>query len=205
MSLQSLEGFIESHGGVVTSAQLKKAGFSPGLIAYAYDRGRIDRLTRGVYCTLDVFEDDFVVIAYRWRRCVFSHDSALYLNGLSDRAPSALSVTVPYGYNPKGLKSSYPSIRIHHVSPTLYELGMKSVNTPMGNLVPCYDAERCLADIIKQRRSSAVDSQLMHDSVGGYFKSSYRNLGRLAAMCAALGVREDLSRYLEVYSPGNGL
>ena len=79
---------INGLGGIATSSELKSAGFSAGAIAYALETGSIDRLTRGVYCVPDVFEDDFAIISYRWCKCVFSHASALYLLGFSDRLPS---------------------------------------------------------------------------------------------------------------------
>ena len=93
--LDELVSYIDAEGGVAYSSQLKGAGFSAGLISYASEAGLIDRISRGIYCTPDVFEDDFLVIGARWRRCIFSHNSALYLNGLSDRLPAVQSVTVP--------------------------------------------------------------------------------------------------------------
>ena len=54
---------------------------------------------------------------------MLSHGSALYLAGLSDRAPAAIDVAVPRGYNPRGLSQEYPDTKIHRFSPELYELG----------------------------------------------------------------------------------
>lgn len=75
--------FIESGGGVASAAQLSKAGLLPGSVSYALKSGAIDKLTRGVYCTPDVFDDEFAAISYRWSKCVPLHASALYLAGLS--------------------------------------------------------------------------------------------------------------------------
>lgn len=71
MRVDELVDFVALVGGVASSSQLKSAGFSAGLIAHASEGGRIERLTRGVYCTPDVFDDDFLVISARWKR-VFS-------------------------------------------------------------------------------------------------------------------------------------
>jgi hypothetical protein len=189
---------INGLGGIATSSELKSAGFSAGAIAYALETGSIDRLTRGVYCAPDVFEDDFAIISYRWCKCVFSHASALYLLGLSDRLPSEQHVTVPRGYNPKGLKNAYPGIGMHWVSSELYPLGETTVKTPVGNTVRCYDAERSIADLIRQRKRDGADAQLVRDSVTGYFKRADKDLPKLAEMCEALGVRDELQVYLEV-------
>ena len=197
--LDELVSYIDAEGGVAYSSQLKGAGFSAGLISYVSEAGHIDRISRGIYCTPDVFEDDFLVIGARWRKCIFSHNSALYLNGLSDRLPSAQSVTVPRGYNPVRLIEDFPGIQIHWVRPDIYELGATNIMTPSGNRVRCYKPERSIADLIRQRKLSGVDAQLMRDAIGGYFNSREKDLHELARMCEVLGVRRELQVYLEVF------
>ena len=196
--LDELVSYIDAEGGVAYSSQLKGAGFSAGLISYVSEAGHIDRISRGIYCTPDVFEDDFLVIGTRWRRCIFSHNSALYLNGLSDRLPVVQSVTVPRGYNPVRLIEDFPGIQIHWVRPDIYELGATNIMTPSGNRVRCYNSERSIADLIRQRKLSGVDAQLVRDAIGGYFNSREKDLHELARMCEALGVRRELQVYLEV-------
>lgn len=198
MTLDDLVQKITTAGGIATSAELKAMGFSPGLISYAYEKDLIDKLTRGVYCTLEVYEDDFAAICARWRKCIISHASALYLNGLSDRLPAVLNVTVPYGYNPSSLNKEFPGVDIHRVKPELYSLGLTEIKSPAGNLVKCYDTERAVADLIKERSHGGADAQLIRDSIAGYFKKEDKNLPKLASMCEALGVRDELQVYLEV-------
>ena len=197
--LDELVSYIDAEGGVAYSSQLKGAGFSAGLISYVSEAGHIDRISRGIYCTPDVFEDDFLVIGARWRKCIFSHNSALYLNGLSDRLPSAQSVTVPRGYNPVRLIEEFPGIQIHWVRPDVYELGATNIMTPSGNRVRCYKPERSIAELIRQRKLSGVDAQLMRDAIGGYFNSREKDIHELARMCEVLGVRRELQVYLEVF------
>lgn len=190
--------YIEGLGGVTTAAQLKEAGFAPGVIDYAFKRGDIDKLTRGVYCTPDVFDDDFAAVTKRWPKCILSHGTALYLLGLSDRVPGNLSVSVPHGYNPQGLYSAYPDLRVYREKIELYGLGKVEVKDPMGIYVSAYDAERSIADLLKERMRGSVNPQLVRDAMLGYFKSDKRNLLKLAKMCEALGVRDELQIYLEV-------
>ncbi len=195
---EKLARFIDASGGVASAAQIKKAGFLPGTIAHALEAGAIDKLTRGVYCTVDVFDDEFAAIANRWKRCVFSHGSALFLAGLSDRVPSQLDVSVPYGYNPVGIRVEYPDVRVHRVKPEIYELGVTETKTPTGATVKAYCAERAVADLIEQRVTEGADPQLVRDAVAGYFKRADKNLPELAQMCAALGVENEFRMYLEV-------
>lgn len=197
--VNELIDFVEERGGVATSSELKKAGFLPGEIAYAHRRGYIEKLTRGVYCSPDYLEDDYTAIVMRWRKCVLSHSTALYLLGLSDRVPFQLNVTVPHGYNPSGLSKEYPTIVIHRVNPEIYKVGLSQIESSNGVKLACYNAERCIADLIKERRQSRIDGQLVHDALTGYFQMPSRNLGELARICSALGVRRELQVYLEVF------
>ena len=161
MMLDELVSYIDAEGGVAYSSQLKGAGFSAGLISYMSEASLINRITCGICCTSDVFEDDFLMIGARRRRCIFSHNSALYLNGLSDRLPIVQSVTVPRGYNPVGLIEEFPGIQIHWVRPDIYELGATNIMTPSGNRVRCYNSERSIADLIRQRKLGGVVVGLM--------------------------------------------
>lgn len=198
LTITELKDYLEKTGGIASAAQLKAKGISPGLIAYAVDKGIIEKLTRGIYCTNEIIEDDFVIISSRWKKCIFSHESALYLNGLSDRLPANQSVTVPVGYNPQNLKIDFPGLKIYRVKKIFYPLGETRITTPSGNLVKCYDAERSIADLIKLRETHGADSQLIRDAIVGYFKSQTKNLNKLAKMCTELGVRDQLQVYLEV-------
>lgn len=190
--------FMENSGGVASAAQIVKAGFLPGSISYALELGFIDKLTRGVYCLPEVFDDEFTAISYRWSKCVLSHGSALYLAGLSDRVPAAIDVTVPRGYNPRSLVREHPDVRIHRVSQELYELGIVEAKSPGGGTVKAYCAERAVADLISQRASKGADPQLIHDAVVGYFKRKDADLSELARICKAFGVEGEFRMYMEV-------
>lgn len=195
---EEIARFIKEAGGVATAAEIKAAGFLPGSISHAVASGLIDRLTRGVYCTPDIFEDDFSAISCRWKKCVFSHESALFLNGLSDRVPNIIDVTVPHGYNPACISQEYPGIRIHRVKPEVYEWGIVSLETPTGVAVQSYSAERAVADLMAQRKNESVDPQLVRDAIVCCFKKEDIDLSELSRISASLGVEDEFRMYLEV-------
>lgn len=127
---EEIARLVRDAGGVASAAQVTEAGFLPGSISHALKSGAIDRLTRGVYRSPEVLGDEFAAVTYRWRRCVLSHGSALYLAGLSDRVPGALDATVPHGYNPRGLSREHPDVRVHRVNEDVHELGITEANPP---------------------------------------------------------------------------
>ena len=172
---------------MASAALITEAGFLPGSISHVLKSGAIDKLTRGVYCLPEVLDDEFAAITYRWKKCVLSHGSALYFDGLSDRVPGALDVTVPHGCNPRILLFEHPDVGIHRVNQDVCELGIIEAKSPGGAMVRTYCTERAVADLISQRASGGADSQLVHDAVAGYFKKGRR---RLRGPCAnVLGAR----------------
>jgi len=85
--------------GYFTTAQALEAGYSSQLLAKYLGNGRIVRALRGVY-RLTHFpageHEEFVVI-WLWSEQlgIFSHETALFLHGLSDALPSRVHMTLP--------------------------------------------------------------------------------------------------------------
>lgn len=196
--LKQLECFIADNGGSVTASEVRDARFSPSLLAVLLKNGTVERETRGVYVLADTLIDEYTTIAARWKRCVFSYGTALYLLGLSDRTPSIIDVTLPRGYNPRNLLDEYPQIRVHYVYAEVYDIGRTKLKTPTGTAVPAYDAERSICDLLKARRTGKVDMQLFNTAITGYFKGHDRDMRKLSTYARRLGVEDDLHRYTEV-------
>lgn len=76
---EEIARLVRDAGGVASAAQITEAGFLPGSISHALKSGAIEKLTRGVYCLPEVFDDELAAVTYRWRKCVLSHGSALLL------------------------------------------------------------------------------------------------------------------------------
>lgn len=157
-------------------------------------RGELVRVDRGLYCTPDTWEDEYVTAQHRFARGVFSHDTALYLLGLSDSAPELLTMSFPRGYNPSSVKKA--GIVAKSSPAGLHDLGCAELRTPYGNVVRAYDAERTLCDML--RGTSSPDLQLVSPAFRLYLSSGRRSLPKLQAYAEALGVAAKARKYLEV-------
>lgn len=195
---QELLQFMEKYGGVARSVDLTNAGFSAGLIAALEKNGAIERENRGVYVTAGTILDEFARLQLRWNRCVFSHGSALYLHGLSDRLPFHLEVTVPREYNAASLAANNPGLIIYRANKATYPLGIAKVRSMSKVMVKAYDMERCICDLLAARRKDGVDIQLFAGAMDGYFKRTDKDIGKLNRYAKALGVSDELHRYTEV-------
>lgn len=182
-----------SPDGVITSAQVTAAGLHRSLLQELVSSGELVRFSRGIYLRADVWEDDFYLLQLKYERGVYSHDTALYLLGYSDRAPLKYTMTFPKGYNSKSLKNE--NIIVKRVIPENYLLGVSEIKSPSGNKIRIYDLERTLCDIL---RGSSSDIQIVGEAMKRYAASNNKNIHKLMQYAEQLRVKPKVLRYLEV-------
>ncbi len=113
-----------SPSGTITTKQVTESGVHRGVLQELVEAGDLYRYGRGIY----------------------SHDTALYLLGYSDRTPAKYTMTFPKGYNAPSMKQE--NIIIKRVVPDNYSFGIVEMKSPCGNPVRIYDLERTLCDIV---------------------------------------------------------
>ena len=94
-----LKELARQDGGLITTAQIEKAGISRVLIPTFVDAGILIKEERGIYYYADEFPDELQIIQKNNPRVIFSYGTALYLWDMSDRVPHEYDVTVPQGFN----------------------------------------------------------------------------------------------------------
>ena len=102
--------------------------------------------------------DELFSLSQRSNLIVFSHESALFLKGLSERIPFEQTVTIP---SSKKLAASISEhCRVYYVKDELLHIGKTTLKTTLGNPVPAYDSERIICDIIRSRSRIADETFL---------------------------------------------
>ncbi|NLK75608.1 MAG: abortive phage infection protein, partial [Clostridiales bacterium] len=99
-----LKKLIQKHGGIITTSIVEKNNIHREYLNSLVKEGELERVSRGVYITPDVWEDRLLINQLKRNRMIYSHGTALYLHDLTDRDPLKYVVTVPQGYNPSRLK-----------------------------------------------------------------------------------------------------
>jgi len=194
-SIQRIEEIAADNGGVVTAADVRMAGVSPSYLSRMVSEGRLTRLERGLYAEPGVYVDEMFELYSRNRFVVFSHLSALYLHGLSDRTPLKMHITVPREKNISRLLESGLVVARRSNEQT-HDLGLIMLESPAGFLVPAFDMERTVCDIVKARRQT--DPQVLADALKAYARRKDRDLARLSRYAKTLKVEEPLRPYMEV-------
>ena len=191
---EAIINMAKENNGTVTTAMVVTAGFSRGNIKYLVDKGMIEKSARGVYILPEVWEDEIFNLQNRFKRGIYSHETALFLWDLTDRTPNRYQMTFPMNYNLT--KPKEENIRCVQCKKEIYDLGIEEVTTPGGNAVRAYSVERTLCDIL--RTHSRVDIQVVTEAFKRYATNSQKNVPVLSEYAKLLKVEIKLRSYLEV-------
>ncbi len=188
-----LDQLVVAGNGYLQTAVVLENNISKRTLArYIKARG-LERAAHGVYISEDAWPDDYFLLYIRSSKVVFSHESALYLHGLMDREPSKTTVSVPKGYNSTHIDSN---IRVIHIKPEWYPIGITTVRTTFGNDVPVYDKERTICDMIRGKKD--VEIQTFQTAMKEYMGGAGKNLGNLIRYAKMLGIENEVRTYTEV-------
>ena len=183
-----------NNNGVVTTSMVVAAGFSRGNVKYLVEKGMLEKSARGVYILPEVWDDEIFNLQCRFKRGVYSHETALFLWDITDRTPNQYHMTFPANYNLTKPKEEH--VRCTQCKDDFYDWGIMEVKTPGGNFVKVYSVERTMCDIL--RPHSGVDSQVGTESFKHYATRSDRGLPVLSEFARRLNVEKRLRAYLEV-------
>ena len=68
----------KENNGVITTAVLSEKGILRGNLKKLVDDGRLEKTARGVYILPEIWEDEFVNVQSRFKRGIFSLETALF-------------------------------------------------------------------------------------------------------------------------------
>lgn len=186
--------FIRNNNNMITTSQMEGLGFTRSLLSVYEREGLLERERHGIYLLPDAVHDDMYTLMLCSGKIIFSHDTALFLNHLSDRTPFVHSVTIPS--NTKLSKQLQEECICYYIKPQLHSLGAVNLKTTLGNTVRAYNAERTICDLLRSR--NRLDEETVISAVKNYAVSSEKNLNLLAGYALQLGVGKILKRYMEV-------
>ncbi|SFQ38964.1 Transcriptional regulator, AbiEi antitoxin, Type IV TA system [Lachnospiraceae bacterium XBB1006] len=190
-----VKAIIESLGGIASAKELEAAGVSRLLLYQGMINGVISKESHGKYIITDNQPDEYRMIQNRSEKMIFSYGTALFLLGMSDRVPHELDITVPQGDNVSRIKRDYENTRFHYCKKELWDLGITDIITPQGYKVKVYDLERCICDLIRDKKN--VDSQIYTQALKEYF-SGKCNPRKIVKYARQFNIESKVRTYMEV-------
>lgn len=192
--IKIIADMLEQQSGIVTSSQVTAARISRHYLSRMVSDNLLRRVSRGVYAAPYAWEDEMFLLQYNYSKGIFSHETALYVHGFTDRAPTRFVMTFPYGYHAESISGT--KIRVKKVVKSIYELGITEGKSTFGNSIQLYDIERTLCDVVKG--NNACDIQIVNQAMKQYAVSRGKDIARLLEYAELLRVKPKILTYMEI-------
>ena len=186
--------FVTKNTGVITTNQLTNLGIHRQYLSNLVKQGKLEKVERGVYVSINTFEDKLFSLQSRFNKGIYSHSTALYLHGLTDRTPLKYSMTFPTSYNITNVQKH--NVKTYRSNEKFYNTGLDTVHTSNGHIVRVYSIEKTLCDIL--RGNSKVGKEETVNAFKEYSKRKNKNLNVLYKYASLLKVESKVRGYMEV-------
>ena len=194
MLSEPVQTILAQQHGMITSRQISTLPISRTTLSRYVKHGLLERVRTGVYTTSEGLLDDLLLMQLHIPYGVFSHGTALFLNGLTNQTPLEPMMTLPQDrVLTKRLRSE---VKCFYVANAILDLGITQCRTPIGNVVQTYDAERTICDLIRSR--NRLDDELVLDGLRQYAASPKKDVARLGEYAKRLGVLQAVKQTMEV-------
>lgn len=192
--MDKMSRLIQNHN-YITPEIAEKSGISKfKFYKYVRENG-LEQVHRGIYSSADEWVDELYILHQRCPNAIFSHDEAFYYHGLTDREPLVHTLTIYSGYNSHRLTAD-GTCKVYTVKKELLDVGKIIVNDNNGNMVPMYDLERTICDLVRSRNS--IEAQDFNSVLKTYVSRKDKNLNRLMKYAKLFRVDNVTRRYMEV-------
>lgn len=192
--IKKIKKIINKQNGTLLSSDLDKYEIPRTYLSMMVAEGEVERIGRGVYVSPDSLEDEMYIIQRKYPNLIYSHETALFFHGLSDRTPFEYSATVPSGY--KVVSGISGTTKVYYIKKDLHQMGVMEGNTSFGNTIKLYNVERTICDILRSR--NRIDIQIFSDALKRIAKIKKIDYLLLSDYARKLNVEKILNTYMEV-------
>ena len=191
---EQILNLIKANNGIITSKEISKHGINRMFLTRLVKSEKIERVKKGLYVLPNTWGDEYFNLIYGIN-AIFSYDTALYFLGLCETVPSVYHITVCRGYN--GKLNHNGNVKLHFIKKKILELGKIEIKSPQGQMITCYNAERCICDLLKNKDKE--DLETVKYAITEYLQDKQnRDLPKLVEYSKRLNVEDEVNRYLEV-------
>ncbi len=191
---EQIMSIVKQNNGVITSKTIDEMGIHRQYLSLLVQRGKLEKTERGLYISVDAFDDKFLSLQTGFKKGIYSHNTALYLHQLTDRTPLKLSMTFPASYNTTNAKNY--GIKTYRTNQKFYSVGIVDAFTVNNHLVKVYNVERTLCDIV--RGNSKMNKEEVVNAFKEYSKRKNKDLTLLFEYAKLLKVEDKIRRIIEV-------
>lgn len=192
--LEKILQLVQKNDGYITTKEAVDKGLNKMALKRLCDNGLLERVSTGYYSLPNMINDDYYKIISKSKKAIFSYTTSLFLHNLSDRTPLYFDITVPRGYG--GPLQSIDTVSLHYVDNSLLNLGMETIKSPFGMDIKCYDVERTICDIIKDKNH--MDKEIYTKALKSYAERKDKDMLKLAKYSKKLNIEKEVSEIMQV-------
>ena len=192
--LEKILQLVEKNDGYITTKEVVDNGLNKMALKRLCDGGLLERVSTGYYSLPNMINDDYYIIISKSKNAIFSYTTSLFLHDLSDRTPLYFDITVPRGYG--GPLQNIDVVSLHYVDNNLLNLGMETIKSPFGMDIKCYDVERTICDIIKDKNH--IDKEIYSKALKNYSKYKNKDILKLIKYSKVLNIEDQVIELMEV-------
>lgn len=185
---------MKNNNGILKTKDLYNNQINTVFLTRLVRKGLIERVAKGLYIDSSKMEDSYYIFQYKCPKAIFSHETALYFHDLTDRTPIEFMVTVPSKYNSRYLKNS--EYKFSYIKDELYEIGITKVMTPYNHEVYCYDIERTICDIIRDKNK--IEKYQFTDALKRYSTLKVKDISKLYKYAEKFNIKSEVKKYIEI-------
>lgn len=190
-NIEKIKKIMKQNKGMILTSDLEKAKIARQYLNILLKKGVIERISRGVYVQKEMIQDEFYCLQKRFKKGIFSNNTALYFHELTDRTPIKIDMTFQSNY-----RLNNKQIKCHYVNEKFYEIGKIKIKSPKGLDIYIYNIERTICDILSSKNK--MDLQIVLDAIKMYAKRKDKNLILLSKYSKIFKVEKILKQYMEV-------
>jgi len=191
---KQIENYLKESSGIITTSYCRNNNIPTVYLSRLVAEGKLINVEKGLYITEEGNYDEFYFFQYRFKKTVFSYETALFLLGLTDKIPEIIDVTT---YNSYKFNSVPEKVNIYYVNNKIYDLGIIKVKTMYGNLVRVYSYERILCDFIAHKEK--MDKEVYVKLIRSYSKYEKKDIHSLYKIASEMNVEKRVKDVMEVY------
>ncbi len=192
--LEKILELVQKNGGYITTKEVVDNGLNKMALKRLCDGELLERISTGFYSLPNIITDEYYKILSKSKNAIFSYTTSLFLHDLSDRTPLYFDVTVPRGYG--GSLQNIDSVLLHYVDNKIFYLGVETIKSPFGMNIKCYDLERTICDIIKDKNH--MDKEIYTKALKWYAKRKDKDLLKLTKYSKKLNIEKEVVDIMQV-------
>ena len=189
--MDNYEKIIDKNNGIIYAYKLEDYKMNRHILNSLVEKNLLKRIAHGLYAKPDKNINEFWLMGEKYKNGIYSHNTALYFYGMTDRTPLQMDMTFP---NNNRVKNDF--LNVHYIKKEFHDIGLTELKLDDGFIIRIYNIERTICDIIRDRNK--IDLQIFNTAINEYMKRKDKNLILLSEYAEKFKIGKILSQYMEV-------